>query len=301
MIILIAFISHWFLSLFMHSFFLHRYAAHQMFKMSPFWEKFFFFLTYLVQNSSFLSPRHYAILHRMHHAYSDTEKDPHTPLLYPNPIIMIWKTREIYSRLVDGKVDIEDRFKGGYPTWGKVESFMESRFSRILWGAIFVGFYIAFATAWWQFLLLPLHWLMSPLHGLIVNWFGHKNGYTNFDNEDNSKNTFPVDIIMLGELFQNNHHYRPLNPNFAARWFEVDPVYVVMQPMRWLGITKFTRTKEQRKEHITADEFAARTLEFLHQAEENLMPKKRKLAPVAAKNTSNGLGATAQRTPDADA
>ena len=140
MIVVFAFIAHWFLSLFMHSFFLHRYAAHQMFKMNKFWEKFFFVLMYILQNSSFLSPRTYAILHRMHHAYSDTDKDPHSPLFYPNPFIMIMRTRDIYVDIQDQVVDVEDKFKGGYPTWGKVEQFMESRFSRILWAGLFVAF-----------------------------------------------------------------------------------------------------------------------------------------------------------------
>ena len=79
MIILIIFISHWYLSLFFQTIFLHRYSAHQMFTMSKFWEKVFFFLTFIFQGSSFLNPRAYAILHRLHHKYSDTEKDPHSP------------------------------------------------------------------------------------------------------------------------------------------------------------------------------------------------------------------------------
>ena len=36
---------------------------------------------------------------------------------------------------------------------------------------------------------------------------------------------------MLGELFQNNHHKRPNSANFAAKWFEFDPVYPIMKFM----------------------------------------------------------------------
>ena len=72
MAILIFFVVHWYLSLFVQTFYLHRYAAHKMFTMNPFWEKAFYLLTYTAQGSSFLSPRAYAILHRMHHAFSDT-------------------------------------------------------------------------------------------------------------------------------------------------------------------------------------------------------------------------------------
>ena len=41
--ILIIFILHWYLSLFVQTFFLHRYASHQMFKMHPVTEKYFYF------------------------------------------------------------------------------------------------------------------------------------------------------------------------------------------------------------------------------------------------------------------
>jgi stearoyl-CoA desaturase (delta-9 desaturase) len=89
---------------------------------------------------------------------------------------------------------------------------------------VFIGFYIwfyvTFATQWWMFLLLPIHFLMGPLHGAIVNWCGHKYGYSNHDNNDHSKNSIPLDFLMMGELFQNNHHKKPNSPNFASRWFE---------------------------------------------------------------------------------
>ena len=42
--IIIFFVSHWYLSLFVQTMFLHRYASHQMFTMSKGWEKIFFFL-----------------------------------------------------------------------------------------------------------------------------------------------------------------------------------------------------------------------------------------------------------------
>jgi stearoyl-CoA desaturase (delta-9 desaturase) len=32
----------------------------------------------------------------------------------------------------------------------------------------------------------------------------------------------PVDLLMMGELYQNNHHKTPNNRNFAHRWFEID-------------------------------------------------------------------------------
>ena len=95
-IIFLALIIHWYGSLFFQTFYLHRYGAHKMFNMSKFWENVFFGLTYITFGSSFLSPRAYAILHRMHHAYSDTEQDPHSPHNFADVFKMMWKTAEIY-------------------------------------------------------------------------------------------------------------------------------------------------------------------------------------------------------------
>ena len=69
---------------------------------------------------------------------------------------------------------------------------------------------------------------MGPIHGFIVNWFGHRVGYRNFDEiKDNSKNSLPLDFLMMGELYQNNHHKFPNKRNFALKWFELDIGYVV--------------------------------------------------------------------------
>lgn len=246
MIILAFFVGHWYLSLFVQTFFLHRYAAHKMFTMSPFWEKFFFFVTYLGQGSSFLSPRAYAILHRMHHAFSDTDKDPHSPHFSNNAFTMMWKTKIIYNDIRFDKVTPERRFEGEYPVWPKVEDLFDSKFSRLGWGVLYVLFYIQFATAWWMFLLLPIHFLMGPIHGAIVNWGGHKYGYQNFDNHDKSRNTLFFDFLTGGELFQNNHHKLPNRVNFGVKWWEVDPVYPVIWTLDKLRIVRLKKEKPKK-------------------------------------------------------
>src|SRR5258706_8265538 len=105
---------------------------------------------------------------------------------------------------------------------------------RLLWGGSFVVFYFVFATSPWMYLLLPAHFLMGPIHGAIVNWCGHKYGYRNFDSEDVSRNTLPFDFLTAGELFQNKHHKFGISPNFAVRWFEIDPTYQVIRVLHTL-------------------------------------------------------------------
>src|SRR5512140_1849669 len=91
-VILAFFVLHWQLSVFCQSFFLHRYGAHRQYSMSKGWERFFHLFTFVMQGSSYLNPRGYAILHRMHHAYSDAPKDPHSPENHGNVFSMMWTT-----------------------------------------------------------------------------------------------------------------------------------------------------------------------------------------------------------------
>jgi len=241
MAILAFFLCHWFLSLFSQTFFLHRYASHKMFRMTKRWERFFYGFTFVAQGSSFLNPRAYAILHRMHHAYSDTAKDPHSPHFIEDVWGLMIKTRNIYLDYLKYKKEPEPAFRDRYPAWPVLDRISDSWVTRIAFGMAYTGFYLLFATHWWLFLLLPVHFFMGPIHGAIVNWCGHKYGYSNFDNDDHSKNTLPLDFLMMGELFQNNHHKSPNTPNFARRWFELDPTWPVIRLLNALHIIRLRK------------------------------------------------------------
>ncbi len=247
MAIWIFLVIHWQASVFFQSVYLHRYGAHGQYTMSKSWERVFHLLTWLTNGSSYLSPRAYAIMHRMHHAYSDTERDPHSPVQEPNLFKMMMKTARIYGAIKRGKFDVEPRFDDGrYPSWPLIDRTQEGWAWPIGWGVAYTLFYMAFATSYWQFLLLPIHWMMGPIHGAIVNYFGHKLGYRNFKSSDDSRNTLPFDVLTMGELFQNNHHKFGQSPNFAARWFEIDPAYVALRVLATIRIVDLTGSQQMR-------------------------------------------------------
>jgi stearoyl-CoA desaturase (delta-9 desaturase) len=160
---------------------------------------------------------------------------------------MMAKTWTTYHGIAHFEVEPEPRFSGGYPEWSAVDKLGQSWLMRIGWGALYGVFYIAFATSPWMFLLLPFHWFMGPVHGFIVNWCGHRYGYRNFNNDDVSKNTLIFDFLTGGELFQNNHHRYSQSPNFAVRWFEIDPAYQVMRVFALLGIITFSDKRQETR------------------------------------------------------
>ncbi len=237
-IIIAFFLAHWYLSAFSQTFFLHRYASHMMFTMNKFWERFFFIFTWIAQGSSYLSAKSYAMLHRMHHAFADTEEDPHSPKYTHNFFRLMWDTRSIYNRINRGKMEIEERFRKNVPSWDSFEKFAHNNLSRIMWGGFYIGFYILFAEHWWLYFLLPIHFVMGPFHGVIINWFSHKFGYRNFkDVKDTSTNFLPFDFLVMGECYHNNHHKFGFRPNFGGiRWHEIDPTYIIIKILNRLNI-----------------------------------------------------------------
>lgn len=236
--ILVFFVAHWYLSLFMQTFLHHRYASHRAFSMSNFWERFFYLAAYITQGSSYLSPRVYAIMHRMHHAYTDTDKDPHSPSNDRNVFAMMWQVRRVVLDITNNKMEIEPRFLKNLPDWRILDTIGHSKLSRLSWIAVYATIYAFIApSAWWLF-LLPLHITMVPVQGVIINWFAHKYGSVNFKMKNTSTNLFKIDFLMLGEAYHNNHHKNPSATNFGFRWHEFDPTYQVIRLFNWLKIIR---------------------------------------------------------------
>lgn len=241
MIIILFFIALWYTSLFSQTFFQHRYAAHGAFSMSKGWERFFFIIAYITQGSSYMSPKAYAIMHRLHHAYTDTEKDPHSPSFSKNIFHMMWRTRNIYRDILKGKMEVEPKFLKNVPEWDAFDTWANSGLSRLLWVGVYVTVFVLFASSAWLYLFLPVAITMGAFHGAVINWFAHKYGYKNYILKNTSENLFSIDILMLGESYHNNHHKFPSAINFGKRWHEIDPIYPVIRLFAWMRIINLSK------------------------------------------------------------
>ncbi|HRE12421.1 MAG: acyl-CoA desaturase [Ignavibacteria bacterium] len=238
------FIVHWYLALFFQTFFHHRYASHRAFKMNKFWERTFYVLAYICQGSSYMSPRAYAIMHRMHHAYTDTDKDPHSPLFFKNVFSMMRHTRKIYQSIFFKTLEPEKRFVKDIPDWPWFDRWTVTKTSKVLWSLAYIAIYVIFAPSYWYYLLLPIEVVMVPFHGAIVNWFAHKYGYRNFEMKNTSTNLLPVDVLLMGEAYHNDHHKHASAINFGVRWYELDFTYYIILGLGKLGIVKLHSKNE---------------------------------------------------------
>lgn len=223
--------------------------------MSRGWEKVFYIGCLISQGSSYISAYAYGIMHRLHHAHTDQPEDPHSPHHTNNALHMMWVTRNNYFNIFIGKTNVDEKYKKNLPAWPEFERIVHTFWMRVAFGACYLAFYLIFATAWWQFLFLPLTLSMGALQGVCVNWWAHRFGYENYPMNNTSKNILPVDLVFWGEAYHNNHHRHPGRPNNAVRWFEFDPGYWSMRALQRLGIIEIAKQPEklefQRREKYT--------------------------------------------------
>lgn len=211
-----------------------------------------FVLSWIFMGSNYLSPYGYGVMHRQHHAHPDTPEDPHSPSYSKNVFDMMWKTKVHYSAISNRKMEVEERYTKGVPRWDSFDNFARSWPSRIFWGAVYVFIYYTFVPEgmWWLWLLLPVQWMMSPIHGAIINWGAHIYGYTNFKVNDTSKNLLPLDVLMWGESYHNNHHKLGGSANFGGqRWHEIDPLYLVLLGLHKVGFIKLKKVEPVLKKN----------------------------------------------------
>ena len=142
---------------------------------------------------------------------------------------MMWRTKKVYTDILYQKMEVDPKFTKNVPTWRPFDMWCNTNISRILWIIVYIWIYVVFAPYWWLFLLLPIHFLMGPVHGVIINWFAHKYGEVNFEADNTSKNLFKVDLLMMGEGYHNNHHTYPSRSNFATKKGEIDLCYPIIK------------------------------------------------------------------------
>lgn len=224
---------------------MHRYAAHGHFTMSKGWEKTFYLLSWLSQGVTALSPNTYGKFHKMHHAFADTEKDVHSPKYSKNLFTMMLETDTLFRNIKEGKTKVEARFSENVPNWKFMEKHAYTFKAKGFWMVIYalVYYVVVPSDALWMWAFLPLHFLMCPIQGVLINWFAHKVGYRSHEVSDTSTNLIPFDLVTLGEGYHNNHHADMGNVNFAKKWYEFDFCYTVIKVFNFAGIIRLVKQK----------------------------------------------------------
>lgn len=148
--------------------------------------------------------------HRIHHRYSDTAKDPQSPIYYKwyNIWLVNWVPVKFSPKLV------KDLINDPWHLFLHKHYFVFVVLVYIILCLIDIRVAIFFVSvsAVWTF----------HTSSLLIDIVCHKWGYRNFDTKDNSKNNTLVNILMLGSGLHNNHHANSQSPYYAVKKFEWD-------------------------------------------------------------------------------
>lgn len=229
----------------------HRMLTHKSFHAHD-WVRAFFLIT---GSMTLQGPAlNWAATHNQHHANSDMDYDPHSPVKsffhghvgwilddfqpdipkYAGPllkdplIVFISKTFLVWvalgflvPTLVCGI--IQSLHGGG------LHGFAVGAMQGFFWGGL-VRVFLNHHVTW------------------SVNSICHTFGGRDFETTDASRNNFIFGILAMGEGWHNNHHAFPRSAFHGMRWWQIDPSAYLIRIMEKLGwVYDVVRISEERK------------------------------------------------------
>jgi stearoyl-CoA desaturase (delta-9 desaturase) len=207
----------------------HRYFAHRAYKTSRWFQ---FVLAWIGSMSIQKGVLWWAGLHRVHHRWSDTPRDLHSPvqrgLLYAHAGWFVSPEHDEtdMSLIPDFAKYPELRWLNTY-YW--VPALVMAAACYALDGAR--------GVVWGAGLSTVLLW-----HGTFtINSLSHTWGSRRYETTDTSRNNFILALITLGEGWHNNHHHYMNSANQGFFWWEVDVSYYVLRALAAVGVVRDLR------------------------------------------------------------
>jgi len=207
----------------------HRYFAHRSYKTS---RPFQFALAWLGCTALQKGPLWWASHHRVHHKHSDTEHDPHSPVVFT---ILKAHLGWIFEKKNDRTHFHLIRDFTAYPelVW----------MNRLHWvpgtllGAACFGFSYLVTGNGWGGLVAFLISTVLLYHGTFtINSLSHLWGKRRYETTDDSRNNFALAVITLGEGWHNNHHHYQSAARQGFFWWEIDISYYTLKALSWAGL-----------------------------------------------------------------
>lgn len=193
---------------------LHRYYSHKSFEFRNAVVKWLCTLFAILAGRG--SPLGWVYVHRLHHAYSDQEGDPHSP---HNLGFKLFGFRHIEDHSGKMKVFLVKELMT------KEQLFINKWYFAIIlvWLVVLSTIDISLVYFAW---ILPV--MLVQLSQNCFNYFAHMHGHRNFETKDTSTNNIFLWPFILGDAWHNNHHANAAKYNTKVLWWEFDPVSVVI-------------------------------------------------------------------------
>ena len=216
--------------------FLHRYFSHKTYSTS---RAFQFVMALWCSLAVQRGALWWAYTHRHHHKHSDEEDDKHSPVVdgfWWAHIGWITSKKNFptdYSKITDLAKYPELVFLNRFDT------LIPILFAGSLYG---LGAYLGAQgvdTSGAQLLVWGFFISTTVLfHGTsCINSLAHVWGTKRFKTtDDESRNSFILTLITLGEGWHNNHHRYQATTKQGFYWWEFDPTYYLLKMLSWTGL-----------------------------------------------------------------
>ncbi len=205
----------------------HRLMTHRGFKAPRWLERILGVFGTLAMQSG---PITWVTTHRLHHAFTETDKDPHSPRhgTYWSHMGWIFRgTAQNSSELVRQRYSpdlIRDPFLVALDKYYWIPTAVVAAgllavggIGMLLWG-VFFRVVFGWHSTW------------------LVNSATHLWGTRRFQTRDDSRNNPLIAALTFGEGWHNNHHAYPRSARHGLRWFEIDVNWIQIKLLEKLGL-----------------------------------------------------------------
>ena len=213
----------------------HRLLTHRGFK-APKWLE--YTLSTLATMSMQDSPDKWVATHRIHHKFTETDKDPHStkPGFWWAQIgWVVWGTAQDHDqKTLERYVPDLLKDKG------------HALISRFYFIPIIVSAFILFAIGGWTMVVWGV--FARVVVGWHTTWFvnslSHIYGQRPHETGDDSTNNWFVALLTFGEGWHNNQHAFPTSARHGLKWYQFDMNWIAIRILEKLGWAKDIKVAE---------------------------------------------------------
>jgi fatty-acid desaturase len=174
----------------------------------------------------------WVVTHRIHHAHTDSEGDPHTPRDGGWWAHMGWILR--------GTAQNYDQATMAHYAPDLIHDRFHLWLNRFYWLPLVILGVSLLALGGWPYLMWAVFFRVTfNLHATwLVNSATHMWGSRRFNTRDDSKNNWWVALLTFGEGWHNNHHAHPTAARHGLAWYEIDINWWGICALRSFGLAK---------------------------------------------------------------
>lgn len=220
------------LALLVTTIYLHRCLSHRALRLSPAVHATCRVLIWMLTG---MKPRQWVAVHRKHHAFTDTERDPHSPIVLG------------FARVQFGNALLYRKVARDPATARYARDLPADRWDRLLFDHAFLGLGLGFALlvllSGWELAIVVagVHAVYYLLGGGAINAIGHRWGRRPFDNL--ATNNQWLAWLVVGEGLHNNHHANSTSSRLSVAKGEYDPAWWCIRCLVHLRLATLRRSE----------------------------------------------------------